>query len=43
MEKGLLEALERLRSDGKVPHIGLTVADPITARDLIESGAFDTI
>ncbi len=43
MQRGLLEALERLRSDGKVRHIGLTVADPITARDLIESGSFDTI
>lgn len=43
LDKGLLEELQRLRSAGKVRHIGLTVADPITARTLIETGAFDTI
>lgn len=43
LERGLLEALQRLRSEGKVRHIGLTVTDPITARNLIETDEFDTI
>lgn len=43
LDKGLLKALQRLRDDGKVRHIGLTVADPITARTLIETEAFDTV
>ncbi|MGB0514492.1 MAG: phosphoenolpyruvate carboxykinase (GTP), partial [Wenzhouxiangellaceae bacterium] len=34
-----LEALLRLRDQGKLRHIGLTVADPVTARPLIETGA----
>lgn len=43
MEKGLLDALLDLKEQGKIRHIGLTVADPITARTLIETGAFDTV
>lgn len=43
LDKGLLAALEQLRADGKVRHIGLTVADPVTARPLIETDAFDTV
>lgn len=43
LQNGLLDALQRLQSDGKVRHIGLTVTDPVTARSLIETGAFDTI
>lgn len=43
MEKGLLAALMDLKDKGKVRHIGLTVADPITARSLIETDAFDMV
>lgn len=43
LDKGLLKALQRLRDDGKVRHIGLTVADPITARTLIETDEFDAV
>lgn len=43
MEKGLLDALLDLKSEGKVRHIGLTVADPITAKSLIETDAFDMV
>lgn len=43
MEKGLLDALVRLQQDGKIKHIGLTVSDPVTARTLIETNAFDTV
>ena len=43
LEGGLLDALVKLRDRGLVRYIGLTVTDPVTARVLIESGAFDTI
>lgn len=43
MDKGLLDALMKLKEAGRIKHIGLTVSDPVTARPLIESGAFDTV
>ncbi|MEO1470412.1 MAG: aldo/keto reductase [Pseudomonadota bacterium] len=43
LERGLLDALLALRAEGKIRHVGLTVADPVTARTLIETGAFDAV
>ena len=43
LEGGLLDMLVKLRERGLVRYIGLTVTDPVTARTLIESGAFDSI
>ncbi len=43
VDGGLLDALEALRAEGRVHAIGLTVADPITAKALIETGRFDTV
>lgn len=43
VEGGLLDALESLRAEGRVRAIGLTVADPITAKALIETGRFDAV
>ncbi len=37
---GLLEALERLREQGKVRFVGLTVEEPWTARPLVAAGRF---
>ncbi len=37
---GLLEALERLREQGKARFVGLTVEEPWTARPLIATGRF---
>ncbi len=43
LDKGLLDSLLKLKAEGRVRFIGLTVSDPITARSLIETGAFDTV
>lgn len=43
LDGGLLDALEALRAEGRLRAIGLTVADPITAKALIETGRFDAV
>lgn len=43
LDKGLLERLLTLRAEGRVRFIGLTVSDPVTARSLMETGAFDSV
>jgi len=43
LNDGLLEALFRLRDQGKVRHIGFTVEEPWTARPLIQTGEFDVM
>lgn len=43
LDGGLLDTLESLRAEGLVNRIGLTVADPVTAKALIDTGRFDTI
>jgi aryl-alcohol dehydrogenase-like predicted oxidoreductase len=40
---GLLDALARLRDQGKVRFLGFTVEEPWTAQPLIASGAFDVM
>lgn len=40
---GLLDALVRLRDQGKVRFLGFTVEEPWTAQPLIASGAFDVM
>lgn len=40
---GLLDALVRLRNQGKVRFLGFTVEEPWTAQPLIASGAFDVM
>lgn len=41
LNDGLLDALVRLREEGKVRFLGFTVEEPWTAQPLIASGAFD--
>lgn len=43
LNDGLLNALVRLREQGKVRFLGFTVEEPWTAQPLIASGAFDVI
>jgi aryl-alcohol dehydrogenase-like predicted oxidoreductase len=43
LEGGPLEALQRLREQGKVRFIGFTCEEPWTARPLIASGAFQVV
>jgi aryl-alcohol dehydrogenase-like predicted oxidoreductase len=43
LDDGLLEALVKLRDEGKVRYLGFTVEEPWTARPLIASGAFDVM
>jgi aryl-alcohol dehydrogenase-like predicted oxidoreductase len=40
VDGGLLEALERLREQGKVRFVGFTVEEPWTARPLVATGRF---
>jgi aryl-alcohol dehydrogenase-like predicted oxidoreductase len=40
VDGGLLEALERLREQGKARFVGLTVEEPWTARPLVATGRF---
>lgn len=43
MKDGLIDALERLREQGKTRFIGFTVEEPWTARPLIASGRFQVV
>ncbi|MEZ4616846.1 MAG: aldo/keto reductase [Caldilineaceae bacterium] len=43
LNDGLLDALVRLRDQGKVRFLGFTVEEPWTAQPLIASGAFDVM
>ncbi len=43
LDEGPLDALRRLRDDGKVRFLGFTCEEPWTARPLIASGAFDVV
>src|SRR5215213_10089507 len=43
LEEGPLEALRRLREQGKVRFLGFTCEEPWTARPLIASGQFDMV
>ncbi len=43
LHEGLIDALHKLRDQGKVRFIGFSVEEPWTARSLIASGQFDTM
>lgn len=43
LDRGLLEALQAARDQGKVRFLGFTVEEPWTAKPLIASGQFDMI
>jgi aryl-alcohol dehydrogenase-like predicted oxidoreductase len=43
LEGGPLEAMRRLREQGKVRYLGFTCEEPWTARPLIASGEFDVV
>ncbi|HEX2514217.1 MAG TPA: aldo/keto reductase, partial [Chloroflexota bacterium] len=43
LEEGPLDALRRLREQGKVRFLGFTCEEPWTARPLLASGAFDVV
>jgi aryl-alcohol dehydrogenase-like predicted oxidoreductase len=43
LEEGPLDALRRLREQGKVRFLGFTCEEPWTARPLIAAGAFDVV
>lgn len=43
LEGGLLEALCKLRDRGLIGNIGFTVVDPVTAKEMINSGTFSMV
>jgi aryl-alcohol dehydrogenase-like predicted oxidoreductase len=43
LKDGLLDALKKLRAQGKLRFIGFTVEEPWTARPLIATGEFDVV